>query len=79
MRQTIKCASLLFKLLDLRKLNIKSASASSIIPSSLEEFISTSIKNEFLVETLKTIGCKIGNVAAVKTDLPNVKDSSVKA
>lgn len=79
MRQTIKCASLLFKLLDLRKLKIQSASAPSLMPSPIEEFIAASIKNEFLVETIKTIGCKIGNIAAAKAELPPTKDNSIKA
>jgi len=65
MRQTIKAASLLFKLLDLRKLKLEGSSEAGKSP--LDQFIQASIKNQFLVETLKTIGSKIGNVP-LKTD-----------
>lgn len=60
MRLTIKCATLLFKLLDLKKLKLPT------ISSSFESFSKGSVKNEFLLETLKTIGQKIGNVQSIK-------------
>ena len=72
MRLTIKCASLLFKLLDLKKLKLPNASA-------LESIVKGSVKNEFLIETLKTIGQKIGNVPSVRPLAPSKPVEEVEA
>lgn len=76
MRLTIKCASLLFKLLDLRKLKLQVTSGSQ---SPLEDYIKDSVKNQFLIETLKTIGCKIGNVQTAMPEQQQVQKQECKA
>jgi len=75
MRLAIKCASLLFKLLDLRKLKLQVNQSSS---SPLEDYIKDSVKNHFLIETLKTIGCKIGNVQSQVPELPQTTKQELK-
>lgn len=59
MRQTIKCASLFFKLVDFTKLKLHNLAIPNFSETLIEE--SNLTANEFLMKTLRQVGAKISN------------------